>query len=176
MASNSFSYVVRTNLPPEQVNRVGLEIFAKWVEFARGMTTLGGRRLVYPTGRYASSIRFEKTGEASVAIIADEEIAPEALFLETGHGPIDLKTKLQHGRAYPMHRPLGGTPGTTLRRTGAGPAKPSMWAEVRAAGSSGFASIGPNSPADSWIIPAMAAYNPASFLASMARSMAAGRS
>ena len=175
MAGNSFSYVVRTTLDPTTVNRIGLEIFAKWVEFARGMTTLGGRKLVYPTGRYASSIRFEKTGEASVAIIADEEIAPEALFLETGHGPIDLKTKLQHGRAYPMHRPRGVTPGTSLRRVGAGPAKPAMWADVRSAGSSGFASIGPNSPADSWIIPPMPAYAPAAALAAMARSMAAGR-
>ncbi len=178
MASSSFSYVVKTNLDPEHVNQLGLEIFAKWVEFALGQQSLGGRKLIYPTGRYAASISFQKTGEASVAIIADEKIAPEALFLETGHAQVDLKTKLQQGRAYPMHRPPGNwatITSTGLRRVGAGPAKPSMWAEVRAAGSSGYASIGPNSPADSWIIPSMPAYAPAAALAALARSKAAGR-
>lgn len=176
MASNSFTYVIRTNLPPEAVNRIGLAIFAQWVDFALGNSALGGRRIVHPTGRYAASIRFRKEGEAAVAIMADEDAAPEAAVLERGHGPVDLKTKLMSGRPYPMHRQPGANLPSGLRRVGSGPPsmKPRMWAQVRASEASGFASFGPNSPPGSWIIPAMPAYSPALILAGIARSMTKG--
>ena len=171
------TYVVKTDLDPAALNRIGLEIFAMWLDFAMGNKVLGGRRLVYPTGRYAASLHFRQVGEAAVAIIADEDIAPEAAVLESGHGPVDLKTKLQQGRAYPMHRPVGGNrvPGG-LRRVGSGPPglKPRMWAEIRSREASGFASIGPNSPPGSWIIPAMPAYSPALVLSNMATAMTRG--
>lgn len=176
MASSSFTYVIRTNLPPEAVNRIGLEIFARWLDFALGNTVLNGRRLVHPTGRYAASIQYKQEGEATVAIIADEQSAPEATFIESGHQAVDLKTRLQHGRAYPMHRPPGANLPSGLRRTGSGPPsmKPRMWADVRSREASGYASIGPNSPPGSWIIPAMPAYAPALALAAIARSMTQG--
>jgi len=167
----SVTYVVKTNLPPEMVTQVGLEIFAHWVSFALGQATLGGKRLVYPTGRYAASIQFKQEGESVVSINAD---GIEAEVIEHGHQAVDLKMKLQHGRAYPMHRRVGGTAGTTLRRIGSTPAsrKPEMWAELKGSTGSGFASIGPNSPADSWIIPAMPAYSPAMILAAQAQKAA----
>ena len=172
--TNGVMYVVKTDLPPQMVTQIGLEVFARWMDFALGKESIGGRRLIYPTGRYAASLQFKKTGEASVAIIADESVAPEAAILEQGHGPVDLKTRLAPGR-YPMHRTPGGKPGTGLRRTGSkkGPfARASMWARVRAAEANGFASIGPNSAPGSWIIPAMAPYAPAATLANMIRAMA----
>jgi hypothetical protein len=178
--ASSLTYVIRTNLPPEAVNEIGLIIFAHWLDFAMGHTVLNGRRLMYPSGKYAASLSYRREGESTVAIVADEGQAPEAGILEQGHGPIDLKTRLQRGRAYPMHRfSMGGMFGlesTGLRRVGSGPPsmKPSMWAEIRMREASGFASIGPNSPADSWIIPPMPAYSPALILAAQAKQMAGG--
>jgi hypothetical protein len=167
----SFNYVVKTNLPPDQLTQVAVEIFARWVEFALGAIALGNKRLVYPTGRYAASIEYRQESESAIAIVAS---APEAEILEQGHGAVDLKTKLQHGRAYPMHRPVGVVPGVRLRRIGSGPPsmRPRMWAELHQRTESGFASIGANSPPDSWIIPAMPAYSPALILAAQAQAEA----
>jgi hypothetical protein len=136
-----------------------------------GATAIGNKRLVYPTGRYAASIEYRQEGETSIAIVAS---APEADIIEQGHAAVDLKSKLQHGKAYRMHRRTGATPGTSLRRVGAGPAslKPRMWAELHQRAATGFASIGANSPADSWIIPAMPAYSPALILAAQAQAEA----
>lgn len=186
-------YAVKTDLPPDAVTHIGLEIFKLWVDFAMGRGAIAGRMLIYPTGKYASAISFRQEGVATVAIIADESVAPEAAILESGHGRVDLKTKLQMNRPYPMHRVQGATPGTTMRRIGNpapaplrafvrapggvvkgaryGGVRHSMWAEMRSATSSGFASIGPNSPADSWIIPPMPAYAPAANLARLAAQM-----
>jgi len=165
----SFSYVVKTDLPPEQLSLLATEIFIRWVEFALGHSALGNKRLVYPSGRYAASIEYRQEGAASIAVVAS---APHAEILEAGHGAIDLKTKLQMGRPYRMHRAVGATPGTSLRRVGAQPSslKPRMWAELRQRTDTGLASIGPNSPADSWIIPPMPAYSPAMILAMQAQT------
>lgn len=170
-------YVVKTNLPPEGVSRIALAIFSLWMDFALGKASLGGRRLGYPTGRYAASLQYRQEGEATVAVLADPAIAPEAAVLETGHVMVDLKTKLQHGKPYRMHRRVGTTPLSAslgLSRIGAGPPgfRPQMWAEVRRKEGTGFASIGPNSDPGSWIIPPMAAYSPALVLSAMAAKMA----
>lgn len=178
MAGSSHTYVVKTNLPAEGVTQLAVQIFAMWLDFAMGGAALNGKKLIYPSGRYASSIRLEQEDPLTVAIIADEDIAPEAAILETGHRSFDMKTVTSlSGRAIPMHRPPGSAgvqKATGLRRTAASPARPMMWAEVRSASSSGFASFGPNSPPGSWIIPPMPAYSPAATLAGMARRMAAG--
>ena len=171
-------FVIKTDLPPELVTEIGVEIFVKWMNFALGKEMLNGKKLFYPSGRYASSLSFRQVDETTVAILADESVAPEALFLEEGHRSFDMKTVTAlRGRSIPMHRPVGGAKHlsmTGLKRVGGGPARPMMWAEVRAGTSSGFASIGPNSAPDSWIIPAMPAYSPAGTLAAMARGMAQG--
>ena len=171
-------YTIRTNLPPEAVNQIGLEIYAMWRDFALGKRALGGKRLIYPTGRYAAAIEFKQTGTSSVAITADEDAAPEAAILETGHRAVDLKTiAALQDRTFPMHREIA--PGATrrktkLRREGGGPPGLSgaVWEEVRSSEFSGYASIGPNSAPGSWISPAMAAYAPAFVLSEMARKMA----
>lgn len=171
MAMASFYYVVKTNLPPDQLSLLATEVFTRWVEFALGQRALGNKQLVYPTGRYAASIEYRQEGESSIAIVAS---APEAEILEQGHDAVDLKTKLQQGRAYLMHRRSGATPGTSLRRIGSGPpsTKPRIWAELHQQTASGFASIGPNSAPDSWIIPPMPAYSPAMILAAQAQTAA----
>lgn len=173
--TTGITYVVRTNLPPEAVSRIATEIFARWLDFALGRGSLNGKRLVYPSGRYASSIQYRQEGESTVAIIADESVAPEAGILEQGHGPVDLKAKLRPGR-YPMHRYPGSNAGGGLRRVGSSVKglKPSIWAEARAREFSGYATLSENSPPGSWIIPAMPAYSPALVLAAMAKKMAAG--
>ena len=178
----AISFELRTTLPPAQVSLIAIEIFTRWVDFAMGRTAIGGRRLIYPTGRYAASINYQFTGESSVAFYAT---APEASILESGHGSVDLKQKLRPGH-YLMHRAPGSTPGSSLRRIGAGPVpslhavrgsqpirRAMMWAEMRRSERSGFATLGPNSPADSWIIPAMPAYSTMAILAAQARAMAA---
>ena len=139
-------YAVHTDLPPETITAVGLEIAKLWAEYALGADTPGLKRIEHPTGRYASAIQFRKEGVATVSIVADENVAPEAAILETGHKPVDLKTKLQHGRRYPMHREGG-------RYTG-------MSAPVP------LSSTGRN-----WVIPEMKAYTPARTFAKMAAAM-----
>ena len=172
-----FSYIIRTDLPPEGVTRVAVEIYLLWMRFALGEEALNGKKLHYPTGRYASSISYKQIGESTVAIMADDDLAPEALFLETGHRAFDFKT-VSHlsGRALPMHRPSGGAEhlaSSGLRRVGSKPPRPSIWAVARAETGSGFASFGPDSPAGSWWIPPMPAYAPALTLAGIARRTAA---
>ncbi len=159
MASlDDIHYVVETNLSPEQVSAVGTEVFKQWLEFAMGARSLGGQMLKHPTGRYAASISYAQTGAARVSIFANPAVAPEASILETGHTRFDLKTKFEKYRAYPMHRGSGGAPTLQTR----------MWATARQKSSTGFASIGDASPADSWILPAMLAYSPARILADLA--------
>lgn len=166
---------VFTDLDPDHLNKVGHEIYLKWLDFATGMTELGGRRISNPTGKYASSIRYRRYGASRVAIVADENVAPEARILETGHKPIDMLEHLAMGAVYPMHRGTGGA-GAYV---GGGARAKKMWASTRAAGFSGFAST-PNSrgargasntsgTGPAWTIPAMPAYSPAFILAELVR-------
>jgi hypothetical protein len=148
-----------------------MKTFELWLAFALGQASLGGNRIIHPTGRYAASLHYKKFGFSKVAIIADERYAPEARILETGHAAVDLLTKLQPGRAYPMHR-WGGwkAPITTplSRRRGK-----RLWAVARAQSESGFARVpktrraakmNTSGTAAEWIIPAMPAYAPGRIL------------
>lgn len=163
------AFTVHTNLPPDQVSRVAIEIFSLWVDFALGRRAIGGKRLIYPTGRYAASISYQLIGESTIAFVAT---APEADILEHGHAAVDLKQKLGPGH-YPMHRTSAAKPTTHASRGSKLIGNASMWAEIRRAGRNGFASIGPNSPPDSWIIPAMPAYSTGAILKAQAEAMAA---
>ena len=174
-------WTVDTDLDPETVTAVGLEIFKAWVDFAMGKSDLGGKRIMHPTGRYASAIQFKKTGIARVAIIVNETTAPEAGILETGHKAIDLKqiAALQ-GRSLPMHRGQKGSYGSAgygPPALGGGKRGAKMWAKSRAQGFTGFARVPTHitaENADSWIIPPMAAYSPSGFLVDMLRSRVEG--
>jgi hypothetical protein len=156
-------YVIVTNMSPQEVNRLTLEVYARWLDFALGHTVLNGRRIVNPTGRYSRSLQVKYEDGIAVGVVADPSIAPEAAMIEHGHASVDLKNRLMHGRAYPMHR--AGLP----PRIGGGPngIRSRMWSQIKSRTATGFASIGPNSSPDSWILPSMPAYSPSATLAAM---------
>lgn len=162
--------VVATDLIPEYLNAVSVDIFRLWRQFALGQTHLGGRSIAYPSGRYAASISMHRYGTrvttvrsgreyhtrqiSHIAIIADERLAPEAHLLEYGHKPIDMLEHLDPGRRYPMHRSGGYVP--THVRAGArnfptsasGRARiRSMWSEIRQLRSTGSART-PDDPSE----------------------------
>jgi hypothetical protein len=152
-------YVVRTNLPPDKLSDLSVMVFSAWLKFAMGRDTLGGRMLLHPTGKYASSLRYQANPSANtIAIFADDSVAPEASILETGHKLFDLKTKFQSGRAYPMHRDGPGAPSGS----------PAIWAERRNGSFNGLSRVG----GSGWILPAMMAYAPAKILADLAAQAA----
>lgn len=174
--STMITHEIKTDLPPERIDQIGLAIYEAWVNFALGKTSLGGHRLLHPTGRYAASISFKRTGSASVAIMADESIAPEALTLEVGHGAIDFKTRFP-GRTFPMHRGEEGVYGGHGFAPPFRSLRPSIWAQVRDRGKTGFATVPTREGivkrpelGRSWIIPAMPAYSPAKHLADLIRN------
>jgi hypothetical protein len=165
---------VYTDLMPEALTAIGIEIYRLWIAFALGGFRLGGNIVMHPTGRYASSISFRRFGRSHIAIIADPQIAPEAAILERGHAPIDMKTKLRQGQAYPMHRGEPGHYGSAGYgrailaigpRARASGRQRNIWAAPRSAGFSGFATVGKTG----WVIPAMRAFAPAQHLADLAR-------
>ena len=104
---------------------------------------------------YRSSLSFAQTGEATVAVVADASIAPEAVLLETGHNVVDLKTK----PGFPQGRRLHSA----------------MWAypSRRFPGNSGpdYVMVG----ATGWVIPPMRAYSPAKTFAQLAAALAVQR-
>jgi len=134
------NYEVVTDSSPQFINEIAIHLFNVWKDFASGRRELGGRRLEHPTGQYAASITMVGNGQTSISITANSE---SALPLELGHGPIDLKQKLEWGRRYPMHR-------FARVFTGFSPPVP----------------MSKNTPA--WVIPAMRPYAPAEILAKLA--------
>lgn len=182
-------WVVLTDFDPQTLTQVGLRVYEQWVSFAMGRTQLQSRQLQHPTGRYASAISRQPKGPYRVAIIADEQKAPEALFLEEGHDPVDLKKKLTGGRAYPIYRGSktgtsgggyhwsGGGYGPPVRNPSQKAFKRNIWGVVRSSGNTGIArvptKITPQN-AHSWIIPRMVAYSPAAHLVDLLKKRAFG--
>lgn len=89
-------YDVFTDLDPQQLTQVAVETYYKWLQFAVGDAEIGGKKLKHPTGRYAASLSWKKTGVAKVAIIADESVAEEVGILESpdGRGAYSMKDKM----------------------------------------------------------------------------------
>ena len=160
-------YDVYTDLDPQTLTAVGMAVMQKWIEFALGRETLNGHTVAHPTGKMASAVSLIGEGPNHVAVVIDEELAPEAGYLEEGHAAIDLKQYIEPGRAVPMHRGTGyGAP--ILNQTMAGRSN-NVWAGPRAAGFNGVARMGARGTmaADAWVIPAMPAWSPAAYLAQM---------
>lgn len=173
-------YDVYTDLDQKTITEIAFRVMAIWIEFALGNKELNGHRVMHPTGKLASAVRVEGRGTNHVAVVIDESIAPEATYLEEGHGPIDMKDYLQPGKFYPLHRGVGyGQP--ILNQTFAGKTN-NVWAQPRAQGYSGGAHTPKHgagvartlnrgtSKADAWVIPAMPAWSPVSYLADMIKS------
>lgn len=87
-------YEVYTDLDPEALTDVAAMVYRAWLAFALGQGEIGGQVLKHPSGRYAASMSWKKTGEAAVAIIADETIAPEAGWIEEGKTSADMKAAM----------------------------------------------------------------------------------
>lgn len=191
--------IISTDAVPEYLNAVSVEIFRLWREFALGSRHLGGRKLLYPTGRYASSISMVRRGSrvttvrqgrefhtrmiTSIAIVANEQAAPEAAILETGHKGIDMLQHLAPDTYYPMHR-SGPVPASVRQGAASFPRDPSqrrrvrqIWSQIRETRATGRAKTpldpsmrGPMNTSHTgpaWYIPPMPMYEPAHILAEL---------
>lgn len=97
------SYTIHTNLDPAQLTTVAVEVYKHWLEFALGRASVGldtvkngaggsvGRILKHPSGKYASSISWKRTGQYQVTIMADTDIAKEGEWIEHGAKGFNLK-------------------------------------------------------------------------------------
>lgn len=189
-------YEVHTNLDPEQLTELAAETYRIWLRFALGQESIGGKTLRHPSGRYAAALSWQRTGAASIAIIADET-TPEVGWIEYGRQGADIReamlgsgnTKMgKDGYAYRVVpiRPddereepptlgsadiLSNAGGERLR---SGVAK--MWATPRpyVHGGSRFVTMSANPQAhqkgrDAWKVPPMAAYAPGQILSELLR-------
>lgn len=175
---------VHTNLDPETLTEVVAETYRMWLAFALGQGEIGGKTLAHPSGRYAASISYRKTGAASFAVIADESVAPEALWIEDGRRGANMKDAMLAGgkigkdgcryRDIPIRKD-GVAPGfdlgdaVTNGREGRLPAKVGrLWATPRAHTDAGRYVRMSDAPGSSaWQIPDMPAYSPAAILADL---------
>lgn len=187
MKTKPIVYDVWTDADRDEIEAVALDIFREWVAWAEGKIRIGGKFLLHPTGRYASALRLD-IDRNHVAIIADESVAPEAYFLEIPRGPVDLKEYAPPlPRHIRMHRGGGvvaraaDQPQPKLPRAGLSPAQyrtPKLIARRRAQygkiNGSEWATLTRDQPEDSWIIPAMPAYQPGHWLAEEARKRLGG--
>lgn len=187
------TYYVQTDLNPEELTILAAATYALWVSFALGKSVPGLRILQNPSGRYAASMSWKKTGESSIAIIADENVAPEAGWIETGHVATNMKDKMlgqgntrvskagYRYRVIPM-RATQVTPSFDVskiiqnKKGGHLPSKAGkMWVKAYSnIGSNRFATMTDKPGSSNWIIPAMPAYSPAAILADQLRKQYSG--
>ena len=178
------AYDVYTTLDPEQANEVAMHTFHRWLEFALGRSSLEGKTLKNPSGRYAASLRVENNKqEHYIGIWADADEAPEANWIEYGkQGPTDLKKTMLSAFNSGVHYAKDGSVYRTI------PIKIEEWHGAMADSANSFHQIGSAFGANisnfsakdsdpdvkfrtmsskkpgSWIIPPMAAYSPALIL------------
>ncbi|MHB1955098.1 MAG: hypothetical protein ACYCOU_15280 [Sulfobacillus sp.] len=84
-------YEVYTNLDTDELSEVGLETYRKWLAFALGVETIGGKKLKNPSGKYAESIHMERRSPYLVSIFTDEKSAE---MIEDGRPSYNLRTKM----------------------------------------------------------------------------------
>ena len=187
-------YEIFTDLPPAALTEVAMETYRIWLEFALGKEEIGGKVLTHPSGRYAASMSWKRTGQASVAIIADESIAPEVGWIEEGRPASDMKAKMlgqgktrtaADGHKYriiPMRRDATAPDFDIddIVSSAAGERLPTraarMWARPRSQSNpSRFRTMTDKPGSAAWIVPAMPAYAPAAILASLIRRDTHGR-
>jgi hypothetical protein len=183
-------FVVQTNLSPDELTDVAIATYVKWLAWAIGDGSLLGKTLKHPSGRYASSISWRRTGIATVAIIADESIAPEATWLEKGAsahsmrdamlGEGNTKTDKQgyRYRVIPIRKDgafpsiTGNTPSVEQTYNGGGLTAKlgKIWSRpVPHTDASHYAVMSDRPGASAWNVPAQPAYAPAAILAALLR-------
>ena len=172
-------YLVLTDLDPQQLSEVGRLVYDSWRQFAQGQLAIGGKRLMAPTGKYASAIEYQQTGASRIAVIADPAKAKEIGILESGHGVIDMLKYLKPGTVYKIKRRTGWT------TTGSGTNTKKIWGALggtmtgaartptdnkRTPGKMNTSKTGPE-----WTIPAMPAYSTAEHMVDLIRNEVASR-
>jgi hypothetical protein len=189
-------YDVYTDLDPDELTEVAMETYLAWVSFALGAVSLGGRTLGKDSGpmsqmrgRYALSISWKKDGPNRVAIIADETIAPEALWIEEGTAGANMKEHMLTGGKAKVDKdgylyrniPLRGgqkAPQGTMTElieaaaTGHFDRKAKfLWAWRRPnIDSDRWARMSSRPGTHDWVIPPMPAYSPAQIMATFLRA------
>lgn len=180
---------VHTNLNPQQLTEVAIETFRQWLLFALGRESIGGKTLAHPSGRYAASLSWRRIGQSRIAIIADEDIAPEAASIETGTSGADIRAAMLPGgkisadghryRRIPMREDMIA-PSTAsfvaasvnqAARTGAVmPTNASFWIKRKEnQGSDRVVTMTETNGKNNWRVPPQPAYAPAAILASLIR-------
>ncbi len=187
MADN-IVYDVVTDLDPKTLTAIAAETYRKWLEWALGKGEIGGKTLAHPSGRYAASLSWKRTGVSSVAIIANESIAPEALWLEKGTTGANMKEIMLRNapvsadgyryRIIPI-RNDGTITGGADRASIVGNAQTGerlggrvgrMWTKPRAAVDASHMVVMTDRPGSAdWKIPPMPAYAPAKILSDLLR-------
>lgn len=192
-------YEVKTNLNPEQLTELAAETYRIWLGFALGKTSIGGKTLAHPSGRYAAALSWRRTGIASIAIIADES-TPEVGWIEYGRQGADIREAMLSGgnakigkdgyayRVIPMRpdqwRATPSLGASDIVASGGGeklrPGVAKIWATARPPvdGASEYVTMSANPDAhskgaDAWKVPPMPAYAPASILAELMGQTAA---
>lgn len=182
-------YDIYTNLDPQQLSELAAETFMVWLKFALGAEELDGKKLLHPSGRYASAISWRRTGVARVSIIANEDAIPEVGAIEYGRPEIDLKSKMLFGgrasitkdgyryRVLPLRPDQWRAapvlaPGMTLDTMSGGKVRAGvarMWAKPRPYidSKSRFRTMSNRPGASSWRIPEFHPYAPAAILAEL---------
>ena len=102
------TYEVHTDLPPDQLDKLAMDTFVRWVNFALGNESLGGKSLKPVTFSYARSIRMNQESPVGYLIESDPSIAPYAGVFDTGYDSFNIGTKMLRGkpsRVIPMPNP-----------------------------------------------------------------------
>lgn len=98
IGTENFHYTITTTLPASLITPIITDTFVRWMQFGQGTSSLGGRRLKHPSGRYASSLVANQTSGSSFTIYSN---SPYADVLEKGRQPYNLnwgKTPFDKGQ------------------------------------------------------------------------------
>lgn len=163
-----------------------METYRQWLSWSLGGDTIAGARtLQHPSGRYAASLSWRRTGVASVAIIADEESTPEAKWLEEGTtGYADFKALMlgRHSktskdgykyRIIPIRNdgslPENSVPNIVETSRGGRLSKPQgkIWASNGPTGAQEFRVMTNKPGSAAWALPPMTPYAPAKILSDL---------
>ena len=185
-------YDIYSNLDKEEAGSLALDKFKKWMEFAMGTQSIGGRMLKRPSGRYASSIRYDDSHPGYIAIYADAGEAPEANYIEDGRqNATDLKeymlgdnaTRAKDGSLYRIipikneDEVIPTNPVITKTPYGWAGGVPFLWAnenKMAFSSSNVHFRVMSSKQTGKWIVPPMAAYSPAMHLSQELNSAAGG--
>ena len=179
---------VVTDMNPEEVNILAAIVFRELLAFYLGGFSIGGKTLEHPSGRAAAALSWKRTGEHSVAIIADENAAPEIGWIEEGRKGADMKAAMLMGgkvgkdgyrsRVIPIRKDgfvsKGAESATVVRNGGRGEKLSArntrMWAVPRPhVNAQAYATMSNRPGAAAWQIPDMPGYSPIKIMSDLLR-------